>query len=275
MILLGCVLLAAVSLVVVLVRMPEGLVRSADPGAPVIPHWVNIGPPLIGVALVLLLPRRHMPQPVVTVRRDRLAITLGALLAILAAHQILSNVAAMSDEVAILTKAVALMVVPTVLLMLFRDAIRIDRKAGAWRWWAPAVVIAVWILLSQVAPWNPRQDFSDYDQEFLIIAAVAVAITAGVGEELFFRRWLQSRLETAIGPWPGIALGSLLFALVHLGSHGSGDIVLDVATVVVSQGSFGLFMGVLWWRYRNLTAIIVAHIIVNGGGVVAYLLTSG
>lgn len=61
---------------------------------------------------------------------------------------------------------------------------------------------------------------------------------------------------------------------MHLGSHGTGDIVLDVARVIVAQGSFGLFLGVMWWRYRNLTALIIVHIITNGWGVAAALLAS-
>ena len=123
--------------------------------------------------------------------------------------------------------------------------------------------------LSQVAPWNPAAPAQEVDLMYFIIAALLTALTAGVGEELFYRRWLQTRLEAALGAWPGIALSALLFALMHLGSHGSGDIVLDIARVIVVQGSFGLFVGIMWWRYRNLTAIIVVHLIANGWGAVA------
>jgi hypothetical protein len=44
------------------------------------------------------------------------------------------------------------------------------------------------------------------------------------------------------------------------------------AVVIVVQGSFGLFVGVLWWRYRNLAAIIVVHLISNGWAVAKALL---
>lgn len=62
----------------------------------------------------------------------------------------------------------------------------------------------------------------------------------------------------------GIVLATLAFALMHLGSHGTGVLVADVARVIVAQGSFGLFVGVLWWRFRNLTMIVAAHILANG-----------
>lgn len=37
--------------------------------------------------------------------------------------------------------------------------------------------------------------------------------------------------------------------------------------------SFGLFLGVLWWRYRNLALIILTHLIVNGWGVALELIS--
>lgn len=46
---------------------------------------------------------------------------------------------------------------------------------------------------------------------------------------------------------------------------------MDVARVIAVQGTFGWFLGVLWWRYRNLAVIILAHLISNGWGVVVYL----
>ncbi len=173
----------------------------------------------------------------------------------------------------VLTKLLLLMVAAAVVVIAFRGAVRIKRARGMWRWWAPAVVIVVWTLLSEVAPWNPRFDPGDMTVMDIVVAATATAITAGIGEELFYRRWLQTRLEALLGAWPGVGLASLAFALMHLASHGSGRPLLDVATVIVVQGTFGLFVGVMWMRYRNLAAIIVTHIIVNGWGVAVALLT--
>ena len=109
------------------------------------------------------------------------------------------------------------------------------------------------------------------DPTFLIIAATATALTASVGEELFFRRWLQTRLEAGLGVWAGIGVTSVLFGLMHLGSHGTGQIWLDVAQVIAVQGTFGWFVGVMWWRYRNLTMVILVHLLSNGWGVLVQL----
>ncbi|WP_309615604.1 type II CAAX prenyl endopeptidase Rce1 family protein [Salinibacterium sp.] len=51
-----------------------------------------------------------------------------------------------------------------------------------------------------------------------------------------------------------------------------GQPLLDIARVVVIQGSFGLFLGIMWWRYRNLAAIVVIHVIANGWGVAVVLI---
>lgn len=245
---------------------------SSDDGAPALALWAVVLPQTVGIVLALLLPRRAEPMPAVPVRRGRLALTTIALVALAIAFPVAVQWWGLDDEYYVLLKFVMFMVLPALVVLIMRKAVRIEWRSGAWRWWGPIIAVGAWTLLSQAAPWRPRADFSPYDLEFLIVAAIATAITAGIGEELFYRRWLQTRFEAALGPWPGIALASLLFALMHLGSHGSGDLVHDVALVIVAQGTFGLFMGVLWWRYRNLTMIVVAHVITNGWAVAAYLI---
>lgn len=105
-----------------------------------------------------------------------------------------------------------------------------------------------------------------------IASKPATTITAGIGEELFYRQWLQTRLEAGLGAWAGIAVTTVAFALMHLASHSTRQPLLDVATVLVSQGPFGLLAGILWWRYRNLLAVVVMHLLSNGWSVLAYML---
>lgn len=246
---------------------------SADPGAPAIPTWVTVLPALVGIGLALLLPPRPPALPVVAVRPRRLGIRTAVLLALAIVFPTVTVIVGLTAEVYALVKVLLLVLVPVVVLLVVRHAVRIEATPAVWRWWAPIVIVALWTLLSQVAPWNPRHDLGDIDPVTLAIQGVVVGLTAGVGEELFYRRWLQTHLEAALGPWPGIALASVCFALMHLGSHSTGDFVLDIARAVVNQGSFGLLLGVLWWRYRNLLLIIVAHLITNGWGVAAHLIT--
>lgn len=271
--------LAIVSLVTVAVAFPAGVAMSSDPGAPAVPLWVVVMPPVVGIVLALLLPPSRHRLPAVAVRPDRLRWTTWLLLAAWAAFTAAALFLPLGGEDYVLAKVVVLVVVPALVVALLRSAVRIGRlpagrrRRGAWRWWAPVLVIGVWALLSQAAPWVPPADLGSYDTATLVVAGTATALSAGVGEELFYRRWLQTRLEAAWGAGAGVAVTSVLFALMHLGSHGEGPWWLDVARVVVVQGAFGVFMGVLWWRYRNLAAVIAAHVIANGWLVVAELIT--
>ena len=270
LLLVVCVFIAAASLVTVLIALPAGAPMSADPGAPTVPWWVVLLPAVVGIALALRLPSSPQHQPAVVVSTARCRVSTWLLLALAGVFPLSVSVLGIAGgEGYVVAKLLLLIVVPAVVVGALRG-VRIVRVPGAWRWWAPALVVTVWTLLSQIAPWNPEHDLSDVDPVVLAILASATAITAGLGEELFYRRWLQTRLEAGLGPWPGIAVASLAFALMHLGSHGSGVIALDIARVVVSQGSFGLLMGVLWWRYRNFAAIVIAHLIVNGWPVLVH-----
>ncbi len=268
-----CVALAIAALVTVLTVMPQGAPVSSDPGAPVVPWWVVLSPPVVGIVLTLAIPRRGAVLRAEVEDRRRYIGSTAVLAALAVAFPVVVGVLDLGgSQWYVLAKLLAFMVVPGVVVAVVRG-VRIERVRAAWRWWAPALVILAWTLLSQVAPWNPRHDLSDIDPTMLVISATATAITAGLGEELFYRRWWQTRLEAGLGAAPGIALASLAFALMHLGSHGSGEPLVDVARVIVAQGSFGVFMGVLWWRYRNLVAIVAAHLIVNGWQVAAHLMS--
>jgi len=271
-VLVGCAAIAIASLATVLVALPGGAPTSADPGAPAVAWWIVLLPAVVGIALALALPRRAVAMPAIVTDARRLRASTAVLLACAVALPVLSGTLSLAGgEGYVLAKVALVMLVPGLAVAVL-GGVRIHRVRGAWRWWAPAVVVVVWTLLSQVAPWNPVHDLSGVDPVLLVVAASATAVTAGLGEELLFRCWLQTRLEAALGAWPGIALASLAFALMHLGSHATGAPVLDVARVVVAQGSFGLLMGVLWWRHRNLVAIVAAHVVSNGWAVAAHLL---
>jgi len=268
----ACCLIAIVSVAAVLIGAPGGTQTSSEPGSPIIPYWVTWLPNLVGVALVLLIPQRAFSMPVTIGRHDRLKITTLGLVGLALAFPLMVALVPLQGELYILGKFVLLMVVPALLVSHFSGAVRIESRRDGARWWAAGIVVVVWTLISQVAPWNLGYDLGDLDPVFVMTAALATALTAGVGEELFYRRWLQTRLEATLGVLPGIALASLLFALMHLGSHSTGNLPLDLARVIAIQGSFGLFVGVMWWRYRNLLAVIVVHIISNGWQVAVALM---
>lgn len=104
------------------------------------------------------------------------------------------------------------------------------------------------------------------------LAAAVTALTVGVDEEVFYRYWLQSRLEALAGRWTGILAAALLFALMHVVSHSAGLTPdLAVTTVVAVQGVTGPVLGCLWSRCRRLWACVLVHVALNGTLVVLHL----
>lgn len=264
--------LAIASLVIVAVALPEGAATSSDPGAAIMPWWAVLLPPLAGIALCLVMPWAPPSQPALVSDRKRLRASTIILLAIAVVFPVIVGIPGVASGGWYLIAKVSLLTVTAGIVVAILRGIEIERATGSWRWWAPVVVVAVWTALGPAAPWAGPHDFSSMDPIDLLIVSVLTALTAGVGEELFYRRWLQTRLEAWLGPWPGIIITSCAFALMHLGSHGTGEPLIDIPRLLVTHGSFGLFMGVLWWRYRNLALIILAHVIYNGWAVGTFLL---
>ncbi|MEJ5913990.1 CPBP family intramembrane glutamic endopeptidase [Pseudokineococcus sp. 1T1Z-3] len=216
----------------------------------------------VRIALALLVPPQTRSLPVRALRRGRLLASTAALAALALAFPVVVAAAGLRGEDYVLAKTVGVILLPLLVVVTLRGAVATATPRAAWRWWAPVLVVAVW---ASARSWvSEMPDYSSVAAADLLVAATATAVTAGLGEELFYRRLLQTRLEALLGGGPGVVLTSLAFALMHLGSHGTGDLVADVARVVVAQGTFGLFVGVLWWRYRNFTLVVVAHVLANG-----------
>jgi membrane protease YdiL (CAAX protease family) len=77
----------------------------------------------------------------------------------------------------------------------------------------------------------------------------AIALMAGIGEELLFRGVLQAVLSRWFGLWPGVAVASVLFGLLHL----------ITPTYAVMVTLMGAYLGCVWLASENLLTVIVAH----------------
>ena len=79
---------------------------------------------------------------------------------------------------------------------------------------------------------------------------LVIATLAGIGEEFLFRGAIQRGVEQWSGsPWAGLAIGSVLFGLVHPVS----------TTYVVLAALIGVYLGWLLIATDNLFVPIVAH----------------
>ena len=267
-------MIGVLALIVLLTVSPDGIRQSSDPGSRLTPLWVVLLPSVVALALIRALPwKTPSLEPNISdarvIRRNVIALLVCAV-----AFPLVVGIAEIEGSVwYYLAKVVLLVAIPAALMWRSRRNIDLARPRVAWQWWAPVVVVAVWTILSQASPWIVVPTFPGVDMEYLIVAATLTALTAGVGEELFYRYWLQIRAEALLGRWGGIVLASFAFAIMHLGGDRQGNgILVEIAAVIIVQGSFGLMLGYLWSKYRNLALVIAAHILANGYAVFAYVI---
>ena len=86
------------------------------------------------------------------------------------------------------------------------------KKKEVWGGLLGALTLAVGVAtLSQYNKANMRCDLAGS-------AKPLCALPVGIGEEAFFRGWLQSELSEYCTPWGGIALSSIAFGAAHIGN---------------------------------------------------------
>ncbi|MCG6909461.1 MAG: CPBP family intramembrane metalloprotease [Deltaproteobacteria bacterium] len=83
--------------------------------------------------------------------------------------------------------------------------------------------------------------------------ALLMAFVIGPGEELFWRGFLQRRLQMEKGPLRGFLLATTVYTAVHLAS---GNLML-----VLAAGVCGLFWGFLYLRTGSLLVNVISHTI--------------
>ncbi len=76
-----------------------------------------------------------------------------------------------------------------------------------------------------------------------------ISIMAGIGEEVFFRGFLQGSLARVVNPWIALALVSALFGLAHYVS----------LSYAITTGLLGVYMGALLLLTGNLFVAMAVH----------------
>ncbi|MEU0467369.1 CPBP family intramembrane glutamic endopeptidase [Amycolatopsis sp. NPDC006131] len=233
-----------------------GIRYSADHDGTV-PMWVRWIPVAVAIALVRFVPARPAPD---APHGRRTGLEAGVLLAAAVLFAVVLAVAGGGEPAHTVSKLVLLLVVPVLLFRWSRDA----GEAGAAAtvpWWTPVPAVAAWFALSYAGPWAvPTSDYAFTVDVLTLVATLVVGfLVNSLLEEVFYRRWLQTRWEALLGPWPAIVLTSLLWAAWHVGIQGTGDLPSDLAATFVNQGVAGLFLGYLWSRYRLTWPLITVH----------------
>lgn len=85
---------------------------------------------------------------------------------------------------------------------------------------------------------------------------VFTLITAGVTEELIMRGYILPRLELIFkNPHLALVITSLLFAALHYGYHNIGELIFTFC--------FAIVFGSHYQIYKNISVLIVMHILVD------------
>jgi membrane protease YdiL (CAAX protease family) len=94
----------------------------------------------------------------------------------------------------------------------------------------------------------------------VILVVAIVTVGAPFVEELFFRGLVQSVFTRRWGTRVAVFAQAGCFAVVH---YQVGMSLAEVAVTFVTIGSFGVYLGVLRWRYERLAPGMVAHAAFN------------
>lgn len=105
--------------------------------------------------------------------------------------------------------------------------------------------------VEQVAAENP---------EMLLLLVPAAWLVIGPGEELIYRNIIQKELYDVFSPWGAVAVGSVVFALVHIPTYAAGaSSVLSVANTLAVIFALSLVLGATYLRTDNLVVPILVH----------------
>lgn len=232
---------------------------SADADAAKTSLWAAALPALAAMAIARLVPPgAPLPCPPADLPRQRVIRETWVLLAAALAFP-LATVGRTGELWYPLAKVLLLLVVPLVALRLIRRGEQAARTIPApVVWLAPLPAATVWFLLAETGLFATplTQDLPDHVT--LAVTSLVVFLTASMLEEFFYRGWLQTRLEALYGRWPAIFASALLFAAMHA-NRLTENVGPGLASLVAFQGMFGLMLGYLWSRYRNIWVIIAIH----------------
>lgn len=131
-----------------------------------------------------------------------------------------------------ISKIVFLLFIPLMLLLFYQSNLKKERPkpvksmvSNRWYWLTPLIVIIIWGYFNFFSVFSTpfvSMRIGITDPTILIATLLVGFLINSVLEELFYRVWLQTRLELLLGTWPAILFTSLLWASWHIAIHGSG-----------------------------------------------------
>lgn len=93
----------------------------------------------------------------------------------------------------------------------------------------------------------------DASRAWLLLVALVFFLFQGMSEEITYRLYLMPAFASKVGPFLAIAISSALFTAVHLGNPNST--ALGMFNILL----YGVFFGVLYWRFGNAWLVAGYH----------------
>ena len=136
------------------------------------------------------------------------------------------------------------------------------RKLGEAVSWALLVYVGFWLITALLAGIFGTPDEQALVQDvkaedsLVVLAAYAVTICliAPVVEELFFRGFMFGALAKRLGPWWGMGITGVVFAVGHAPAP---------AISLVALGVFGVGLCLLYWRTQSIVPCMALHALNN------------
>ena len=84
-----------------------------------------------------------------------------------------------------------------------------------------------------------------------LLIALGLLFVMGPAEEIFWRGFVQHKLENKYGEWKGFIFATLIYVLIHIWSF---NFILVMAALVC-----GIFWGLMYKYNKNLVPLIISH----------------
>jgi uncharacterized protein len=135
---------------------------------------------------------------------------------------------------------------------------------------ATILMVAIGFFLNSSKLKPIQENFSNFPDAplRLLMGIIMPLFTAGIPEELFFRGYLQTRLEIKWNRLAAILVSTTLFAAWHLPSRfllsqGAEGQAGNWGSVIIHTGIpvfiVGLVLSLHWSRYRNIVLLVLTH----------------
>ncbi|MFK0523681.1 lysostaphin resistance A-like protein [Paenibacillus illinoisensis] len=241
----------------------------------VIPIWYSWLPAFLGILLIRLIPYKSQNPPSFQ-QRERHHLVVQSIVLLIsgvlftAALVTLDSHGLHFELYYLAFKLTTLLCIPLIFLLIYSKMTGAQQKiisakpCSRRNVIAPLIIIVVWGYLKFYSPVaQPEGAITATDTTELLLLMLIGFMINSVLEEVFYRVWLQTRLEALLGRWSAILLVSILWSIWHVAIQGYGQWDIDVAAVIANHGVTGLFLGYLWARYRRVWVIILVHGLIN------------